>query len=206
MRSRLAWGWGRGQEERPVGVFMKGRGAGRVMRPPFPHLPAGQDQLLLPLSKDSQVLIGNVHVDGQEPWQEPGERRTDVRQARRTSLMWQILGVQLRRPGLVPKNKHANPRESPEARRERAFVELASRCQAVICCRVTPRQKALMVALVKKYQNVVTLAIGDGANDVNMIKSGWWAPGPGRPVAGCGGGGWARANRPRVSPQLQTSA
>ncbi|ELK29453.1 Putative phospholipid-transporting ATPase IK [Myotis davidii] len=129
------------------------------------------DQLLLPLSKDSQVLVGNVHVDGQEPWQEPGERRTDVWQARRTSLMWQTLGVQLRPPGLVPKNKHANTRESPEARRERAFVELASQCQAVICCRVTPRQKALMVALVKKYQNVVTLAIGDGANDVNMIKT-----------------------------------
>ncbi|XP_023620450.1 phospholipid-transporting ATPase IK, partial [Myotis lucifugus] len=129
------------------------------------------DQLLPPLSKDSQVLVGNVNVDGQEPWQEPGERRTDVRQARRTSLMWQTLGVQLRRPGLVPKNKHSNTRESPEARRERAFVELASRCQAVICCRVTPRQKALMVALVKKYQNVVTLAIGDGANDVNMIKT-----------------------------------
>ncbi|KAM5308870.1 phospholipid-transporting ATPase IK isoform 5-T5 [Glossophaga mutica] len=56
-------------------------------------------------------------------------------------------------------------------RRERAFVELASRCQAVICCRMTPKQKALIVALVKKYQNVVTLAIGDGANDVNMIKT-----------------------------------
>nr|KAF6347845.1 ATPase phospholipid transporting 8B3 [Myotis myotis] len=125
------------------------------------------DQLLPPLSKESQVLVGNVHVDGQEP----GERRTDVRQARRTSLVWQTLGGQLRRPGLVPKNKHSNTRESPEARRERAFVELASRCQAVICCRVTPRQKALMVALVKKYQNVVTLAIGDGANDVNMIKT-----------------------------------
>lgn len=54
---------------------------------------------------------------------------------------------------------------------EKAFVELASSCQAVICCRVTPKQKALMVLLVKKHKNAVTLAIGDGANDVNMIKS-----------------------------------
>lgn len=42
---------------------------------------------------------------------------------------------------------------------------------AVICCRVTPLQKALVVELVKKYKKAVTLAIGDGANDVSMIKS-----------------------------------
>uniref|UniRef100_G3WPZ8 Phospholipid-transporting ATPase n=1 Tax=Sarcophilus harrisii TaxID=9305 RepID=G3WPZ8_SARHA len=62
-------------------------------------------------------------------------------------------------------------REDPASRRERAFVDLASQCQAVICCRVTPKQKALIVQLVKKYQRVITLAIGDGANDVNMIKT-----------------------------------
>ncbi|NXY11292.1 AT8B3 ATPase, partial [Pteruthius melanotis] len=54
---------------------------------------------------------------------------------------------------------------------EKAFVDLATSCQAVICCRVTPKQKALMVQLVKKHKKAVTLAIGDGANDVNMIKS-----------------------------------
>ena len=42
---------------------------------------------------------------------------------------------------------------------------------AVICCRVTPLQKAWVVELVKKYKKAVTLAIGDGANDVSMIKS-----------------------------------
>lgn len=41
----------------------------------------------------------------------------------------------------------------------------------MICCRVTPKQKAMVVELVKKYKKAVTLAIGDGANDVNMIKS-----------------------------------
>ncbi|NXB47797.1 AT8B3 ATPase, partial [Leucopsar rothschildi] len=54
---------------------------------------------------------------------------------------------------------------------EKAFVDLASSCQAVICCRVTPKQKALVVQLVKKHKKAVTLAIGDGANDVNMIKT-----------------------------------
>ena len=42
---------------------------------------------------------------------------------------------------------------------------------AVICCRVTPLQKAMVVELVKKHKKAVTLAIGDGANDVSMIKS-----------------------------------
>lgn len=69
-------------------------------------------------------------------------------------------------------NKDSNIPENLEMWRERVFVEMACTCKAVICYRVTPKQKALIVALVKKYQNVVTLAIGDGANDVNMIKSG----------------------------------
>ncbi|KAM5308261.1 phospholipid-transporting ATPase IK-like [Glossophaga mutica] len=72
---------------------------------------------------------------------------------------------------MVINSKNSIPLRSPEVWRERAFVELASRCCAVICCRVTPKQKALIVRLVKKYYNVVTLAIGDGANDVNMIKT-----------------------------------
>ncbi|KAM6310731.1 phospholipid-transporting ATPase IK [Podargus strigoides] len=54
---------------------------------------------------------------------------------------------------------------------EKAFVDLATSCQAVICCRVTPKQKALIVQLVKKHKKAITLAIGDGANDVNMIKT-----------------------------------
>lgn len=35
---------------------------------------------------------------------------------------------------------------------------------------MTPFQKAQVVELVKRYKKVVTLAIGDGANDVSMIK------------------------------------
>uniref|UniRef100_F6V838 Phospholipid-transporting ATPase n=1 Tax=Ornithorhynchus anatinus TaxID=9258 RepID=F6V838_ORNAN len=52
-----------------------------------------------------------------------------------------------------------------------AFVDLATQCQAVICCRVTPKQKAMIVQLVKKHKQAITLAIGDGANDINMIKT-----------------------------------
>lgn len=54
---------------------------------------------------------------------------------------------------------------------EQEFLETACACKAVICCRVTPLQKALVVELVKRHKNAVTLAIGDGANDISMIKS-----------------------------------
>ncbi|XP_043949214.1 phospholipid-transporting ATPase ID isoform X3 [Drosophila biarmipes] len=58
---------------------------------------------------------------------------------------------------------------SPEL--ETKFLDIASQCKAVICCRVTPLQKALVVELIKRAKNAVTLAIGDGANDVSMIKA-----------------------------------
>lgn len=61
-----------------------------------------------------------------------------------------------------------------EADMEVEFLETACACKAVICCRVTPLQKAQVVELVKKYKKAVTLAIGDGANDVSMIKSKAW--------------------------------
>ncbi|KAM7537180.1 hypothetical protein Aperf_G00000078666 [Anoplocephala perfoliata] len=50
------------------------------------------------------------------------------------------------------------------------FIKLAQICSSVICCRVTPSQKAAVVDLVKHELGVQTLAIGDGANDVNMIQ------------------------------------
>nr|XP_020462938.1 phospholipid-transporting ATPase ID-like isoform X2 [Monopterus albus] len=58
-----------------------------------------------------------------------------------------------------------------EADMETEFVSTACACKAVICCRVTPLQKAQVVELIKKHKKAVTLAIGDGANDVGMIKS-----------------------------------
>ncbi|KAI8981435.1 hypothetical protein BDB01DRAFT_794086 [Pilobolus umbonatus] len=49
-------------------------------------------------------------------------------------------------------------------------LAIGTRCASVICCRVSPKQKAQVVRLVKKGLNVMTLAIGDGANDVSMIQ------------------------------------
>jgi phospholipid-transporting ATPase len=55
---------------------------------------------------------------------------------------------------------------------EKMFLDLAVMCKAVICCRVSPLQKALVVKLVKKFKKEsISLAIGDGANDVSMIQA-----------------------------------
>lgn len=51
------------------------------------------------------------------------------------------------------------------------FFELSTMCRTVICCRVTPLQKAQVVELIMKNDDAITLAIGDGANDVSMIQS-----------------------------------
>ncbi|KAE8700704.1 putative phospholipid-transporting ATPase 5 [Hibiscus syriacus] len=50
------------------------------------------------------------------------------------------------------------------------FLGLAVECASVICCRVSPKQKALVTRLVKEGIGKTTLAIGDGANDVGMIQ------------------------------------
>ncbi len=54
---------------------------------------------------------------------------------------------------------------------ENLFLDLVRNCAVVICCRVSPLQKAKVVTLIKRRENAVTLAIGDGANDVSMIKA-----------------------------------
>lgn len=50
------------------------------------------------------------------------------------------------------------------------FLELAIGCASVICCRSSPKQKALVTRLVKVKTGSTTLAIGDGANDVGMLQ------------------------------------
>ncbi|AQL03515.1 Putative phospholipid-transporting ATPase 9 [Zea mays] len=50
------------------------------------------------------------------------------------------------------------------------FLDLAINCASVICCRSSPKQKALVTRFVKQVTHKVTLAIGDGANDVGMLQ------------------------------------
>ena len=49
------------------------------------------------------------------------------------------------------------------------FFELSVNCLTVVCSRVSPKQKGQVVNLIKQTEKAITLAIGDGANDVGMI-------------------------------------
>ncbi|XP_039001802.1 phospholipid-transporting ATPase 1-like [Hibiscus syriacus] len=50
------------------------------------------------------------------------------------------------------------------------LFDIATSCKVVLCCRVAPLQKAGIVDLIKSRTDDMTLAIGDGANDVSMIQ------------------------------------
>lgn len=56
------------------------------------------------------------------------------------------------------------------AKHDQAFLAIALACKGVVCCRVSPSQKAHVVRLVRENSPARTLAIGDGANDVAMIQ------------------------------------
>ena len=52
------------------------------------------------------------------------------------------------------------------------IVAISKYCNSVLACRVSPKQKADIVTLIRQNKaESVTLAIGDGANDVNMITA-----------------------------------
>ena len=51
-----------------------------------------------------------------------------------------------------------------------SFLDMSDYADVVLACRVSPKQKADIVNMIRKrFPKKVTLSIGDGANDVNMI-------------------------------------
>ena len=50
-------------------------------------------------------------------------------------------------------------------------MKIGKLCKAVICCRVSPLQKALVVKLVKRKTSSLLLAVGDDGNDVSIIQA-----------------------------------
>eukprot|EP00347_Sterkiella_histriomuscorum_P005770 403355333 len=54
---------------------------------------------------------------------------------------------------------------------QEVFLKICSQIKVLLACRVSPKQKAELVAFVRKdFPSEITLAIGDGANDVSMIN------------------------------------
>uniref|UniRef100_A0A8C8D8V8 Phospholipid-transporting ATPase n=1 Tax=Oncorhynchus tshawytscha TaxID=74940 RepID=A0A8C8D8V8_ONCTS len=63
-----------------------------------------------------------------------------------------------------------SPESSGSGNYREIFLEISRNCSAVLCCRMAPLQKAQIVKLIKaSKEHPITLAIGDGANDVSMI-------------------------------------
>ena len=53
---------------------------------------------------------------------------------------------------------------------EKLFMSIAKHATSVVCCRVSPSQKSKVVLMMKRFNpQAVTLAVGDGGNDVPMI-------------------------------------
>ncbi|XP_035758374.1 probable phospholipid-transporting ATPase VB [Egretta garzetta] len=88
--------------------------------------------------------------------------------------------------GIIPKSFSASEAPSPEfglvidgrtlnvifqGGLEEKFLALTKHCRSVLCCRSTPLQKSMVVKLVRRQLKVMTLSIGDGANDVSMIQA-----------------------------------
>jgi magnesium-transporting ATPase (P-type) len=50
------------------------------------------------------------------------------------------------------------------------FIELTGKVRSVICYRVLPLDKAMIVSVIREKTRKIVLAIGDGANDIGMIS------------------------------------
>ncbi|KXS11552.1 phospholipid-translocating P-type ATPase [Gonapodya prolifera JEL478] len=55
-------------------------------------------------------------------------------------------------------------------RGKQELLDLVTRCEGVMFCRMSPRQKWEICTIVRQGMDVVVAAVGDGANDVGMIE------------------------------------
>uniref|UniRef100_K3WUP7 Phospholipid-transporting ATPase n=1 Tax=Globisporangium ultimum (strain ATCC 200006 / CBS 805.95 / DAOM BR144) TaxID=431595 RepID=K3WUP7_GLOUD len=54
---------------------------------------------------------------------------------------------------------------------ENEFLNFCMHCESVLCARISPKQKEFIVEMVREFcPTKVTMAVGDGANDVPMIQ------------------------------------
>lgn len=113
------------------------------------------------ISEDMTLLI--VNEESPEATRANLQKKLDAIYSQRAG------GLELETLALVIDGKSLN--YALEKGMEKLFLDLAVMCKAVVCCRVSPLQKALVVKLVKRHLKTILLAIGDGANDVSMIQA-----------------------------------
>lgn len=87
-----------------------------------------------------------------------------------THLIGEITGGRVAHSVVVVDGQTLSLIEANDVVREQ-FFQLAVKADSVICCRASPKQKAFLVRSIRKQlTDAITLAIGDGANDIAMIQ------------------------------------
>ncbi|PLN81677.1 phospholipid-translocating P-type ATPase [Aspergillus taichungensis] len=124
------------------------------------------------LNNDMELLVFNVPEDQMERAEQELDRQL------------QRFGITGSDEELIAARKDHTPPEPTHAvvidgdtlrlmlddRLKQRFLLLCKQCKSVLCCRVSPAQKAAVVRMVKNGLNIMALSIGDGANDVAMIQ------------------------------------
>ncbi|XP_034262320.1 phospholipid-transporting ATPase VB isoform X1 [Pantherophis guttatus] len=82
---------------------------------------------------------------------------------------WSTIGLPNPVIGLVVDGRALNT--IFQGKLEHKFLQLTKYSHSVLCCRCTPLQKSMVVKLVRNQLKVLTLAVGDGANDVGMLQA-----------------------------------
>ncbi|KAK4898740.1 aminophospholipid translocase [Elasticomyces elasticus] len=119
------------------------------------------------ISEDMTLLV--VNEENAEATRANLQKKLDAIRSQQAMNSGVRMGAELETLALVIDGKSLT--FALEKDMEVMFLDLAVMCKAVICCRVSPLQKALVVKLVKRHLKAILLAIGDGANDVSMIQA-----------------------------------
>uniref|UniRef100_A0A2P2MIL8 Phospholipid-transporting ATPase n=1 Tax=Rhizophora mucronata TaxID=61149 RepID=A0A2P2MIL8_RHIMU len=127
------------------------------------------------LRQGMKQIIINLDTPEIQALEKAGEKAA-ITKASKESILWQIADGKAQITGsrnaevfaLIIDGKSLT--YALEDDMKKMFLELATGCASVICCRSSPKQKALVTRLVKAGTRKTTLAMGDGANDVGMLQ------------------------------------
>jgi len=121
-----------------------------------------EDMTLIILSSATEEEFRDKLLDCIRDWNvNLGKKTTDLDQLRADQAGKPRISIVIDGPTLTYalQDEHAS----------NAFFQVGLLASSVICCRVSPKQKADVVGLAKKNGKWITVSIGDGANDVPMI-------------------------------------
>uniref|UniRef100_A0A8C7Y8K5 Phospholipid-transporting ATPase n=1 Tax=Oryzias sinensis TaxID=183150 RepID=A0A8C7Y8K5_9TELE len=122
------------------------------------------------LQEKAADTIESLHKAGMKVWVLTGDKMETAAATCYASRLFrrntQILELTTKR--VEEQNLHDEDLNSGSYKE--IFLEICRNCSAVLCCRMAPLQKAQIVKMIKaSKEHPITLAIGDGANDVSMI-------------------------------------